>query len=56
MPVYFVQGKLGSGKTLAGIHRIQEALNQGRRVATNIDLRLEKLINPWAKNFCSTHA
>ena len=49
MPVYFVQGKLGSGKTLAGIHRIQEALNQGRRVATNIDLRLEKLINPWAK-------
>lgn len=49
MPVYFVQGKLGSGKTLAGIHRIQEALNQGRRVATNIDLRLEKLVNPWAK-------
>lgn len=49
MPVYFVQGKLGSGKTLAGIHRIQEALNQGRRVATNIDLNLEHLVNPWAK-------
>lgn len=49
MPVYFVQGKLGSGKTLASIYRMKQALNEGRRVATNIDLNLEKLVNPWAK-------
>lgn len=50
MPVYFVTGKLGSGKSLACIDKIRTYLNQGRRVATNLDVRLEHLINPWAKN------
>lgn len=50
MAVYCVTGKLGSGKTLAAVSRIQDALNKGRKVATNLDLRLEKLINPFAKN------
>lgn len=49
MPVYVITGKLGSGKGLISVSKIQEYLNQGRRVATNIDLNLEKLINPWAK-------
>lgn len=49
MAVYLVTGKLGSGKTLATVGRIRDYLNQGRMVATNLDLNLEKLINPWAK-------
>lgn len=45
MAVYIVTGKLGSGKTLATVGRIRDALLQGRRVATNLDLNLDKLIN-----------
>lgn len=44
MAVYFVTGELGSGKTLAVVNRIQDYLVQGRRVATNINLRLEHLM------------
>lgn len=50
MAVYFVQGKLGAGKSLIAVSRMQKALNEGRKVATNINLNLEYLINPWAKN------
>lgn len=50
MPVYLVTGKLGSGKSLATVGRIRDYLNQGRPVATNLDLFLEKLVNPFAKN------
>jgi|TARA_R110000744_G_C19367798_1_gene562099 hypothetical protein len=50
MPVYLVTGKLGSGKSLATVGRARDYLNQGRMVATNLDLNLEKMINPWAKN------
>jgi len=45
MPVYFVTGKLGSGKTLAMVGRIREYLVRGRPVATNIDLSLRKLLS-----------
>lgn len=45
MAVYIVTGKLGSGKTLATVGRIRDALLQGRRIATNLDLNLDKLIN-----------
>lgn len=44
MAVYIVTGKLGSGKTLACVGRIRDALLQGRKVATNLDLNLEKLL------------
>ena len=44
MAVYFVTGKLGSGKTLAGVGRIRDYLLAGRRVATNLDLHLDKLL------------
>lgn len=38
MPVYSVEGKLGTGKTKFTVWRAQEALQQGRRVASNVDL------------------
>lgn len=43
MPVYSVEGKLGTGKTLFCVWRAQEALYQGRRVASNVDLDCVKL-------------
>ena len=43
MAVYCVQGKLGTGKTLFCVQRAHEALAQGRRVASNVDLKLEAL-------------
>ena len=50
MAVYLVTGKLGSGKSLATVGRIRDYLNQARPVATNLDLNMENLINPFAKN------
>lgn len=44
MAVYIVTGKLGSGKSLVAVSRVQIALQNGCRVATNMDLRLEKLV------------
>lgn len=49
MAVYLVSGRLGSGKTLACVGRIRDALLDGRRVATNLDLNLEKLLPHRAK-------
>ncbi len=45
MTVYIVTGKLGSGKTLSAVGRIRDYLQQGRRVATNLDLSLDKLLS-----------
>lgn len=41
MPVYSVEGKLGTGKTKFAVWQAQQAMLQGRRVASNVDLR------PW---------
>lgn len=49
MAFYVVTGKLGSGKSLCTVGRIQEYLQQGRRVATNLDLNLEWLVPPRKK-------
>lgn len=49
MAVYFVTGKLGSGKTLCCIGKMQDYIDEGRRVATNIDLNLDKLCGRWNK-------
>lgn len=43
MPVYIVQGKLGTGKGKYAVGKMKQALADGRRVATNFDLRLEHL-------------
>lgn len=44
MPVYIVTGKLGAGKTLAMVGRMQDYLAAGRMVATNINLDVRKLL------------
>lgn len=43
MAVYIVTGKLGSGKTLLACSKIQEYLQQRRKVVTNIDVDLTQL-------------
>lgn len=50
MSVYIVTGKLGAGKTLAAVSRINEALRDGRKVATNLDLRLRFMPGLSRKN------
>lgn len=44
MATYIVQGKLGTGKGKFVIQKIREALKEGKRVATNMDLWLENLL------------
>lgn len=44
MPTYAITGGLGSGKTLVSVARIKDYLLQGRRVATNLNLNLDKLL------------
>lgn len=41
MAVYSVEGKLGTGKTKFAVWRAQTAMQEGRRVASNVDLFLE---------------
>jgi len=41
MAVYSVEGKLGTGKTKFAVWRAQLAHLEGRRVASNVDLKLE---------------
>jgi len=44
MAIYLISGKLGSGKTLASVGQIRDKLRAGCRVATNLDLHLDKLL------------
>ena len=44
MAVYSVEGKLGTGKTKFCVWRAKLALLEGRRVASNVDLYLDKLL------------
>lgn len=44
MSVYAITGELGTGKSLLCVTKIREALLAGKRVATNLDLRLEHLV------------
>ena len=43
--MYVVTGKLGSGKTLYTVKKARDYLQAGRRVATNLDLNLGKLLS-----------
>jgi len=47
--IYFLTGSLRSGKGLTAVSKIQEHLLDGRRVATNMDLKLEGLVSPLNK-------
>ena len=49
MPVYVVQGKLGTGKGKYCMLKMDEALRDGRRVATNFDLFLDGLLPASSK-------
>jgi len=49
MAVFIVQGKLGTGKTKYCVGKMREALAQGRKVATNLDIRMDKLCDPQSK-------
>lgn len=42
--MYVVTGKLGSGKTLFTVKKARDYLEQGRRVATNLDFNLSVLL------------
>lgn len=43
MPVYFVTGKLGSGKTLSMVGRMRHYLERGSGVVTNVNIDVRKL-------------
>jgi hypothetical protein len=45
MPVYSVEGKLGTGKTKFCMWRAQDAIREGRTVASNVDIA-PHLLNP----------
>lgn len=49
MAVYFITGTLGCGKTLCTVGKIRDYLQQGRRVATNLDINLVALCKPDSK-------
>lgn len=46
MAFYIVTGKLGSGKSLVCVAKIQQRLLAGCRVATNLELKVEHLLPP----------
>ncbi|WP_305806761.1 zonular occludens toxin domain-containing protein, partial [Stenotrophomonas sp. YIM B06876] len=48
MPVYSVEGKLGTGKTKFAVYQAQLALFTGRRVASNVDIKPE-VLHPYKR-------
>lgn len=46
MSTYLISGKLGTGKTKSAVRIIQMSMAKGLRVATNLDLTLDKLMGP----------
>jgi hypothetical protein len=42
--VYFITGKLGTGKSLAAVEKIRLALEAGKKIATNLDIFPEHLV------------
>jgi len=49
MTIYVVTGKLGAGKTLVAVGRIKEYLEEGRKVATNLNLNLKEMVGYKSK-------
>ena len=50
MPVWIVTGKLGAGKTLTSVSRIQKYLLESRKVATNLNIYPEHMLGIDKKN------
>lgn len=44
MTIYVTTGTLGAGKSLLAVSKIRQYLQQGRRVATNLDLNMQNLL------------
>jgi len=51
MPIYSVEGKLGTGKTKFAVFMAQQALIEGRRVVSNVDLNLEFLVPSHSRHY-----
>jgi len=49
MTDFAITGKKGSGKGLFCAGLIREALQKGKRVATNMDIRLDELVGPYSR-------
>jgi len=49
MGAELIQGKKGSGKSKLAVMQIKEHMLEGKRVATNLDLFLDKLMPPMSK-------
>lgn len=50
MPVWVVTGKLGAGKSLMSVSRIQKYLLEGRKVATNLNIYPQHMLGVDKKN------
>lgn len=50
MATYIITGKMGTGKTKSAVRIIQLALEKGLKVATNLDLKTEKLNSAKCKS------
>ena len=48
----FIVGSLGSGKSLGAVKLIQQFLQKGRRVATNLDISLLDILPDVHDNGC----
>lgn len=49
MADYLITGKKGNGKSIYAVGIIRDALAQGKRVCTNLDIFIEKFGNPYSK-------
>lgn len=49
MADYLITGKKGNGKSIFAVGVIRDALAAGKRVATNLDIRIEKFGNPHSR-------
>ena len=46
---YVITGKLGAGKSLCAVGKVKEYLIEGRKVATNLDINMTKLVGKRSK-------
>lgn len=49
MAVWVVTGKLGGGKSLVSVSRIRDALAEGKKVATNLDINLVGMFGRYSR-------
>lgn len=47
-----LSGKRGAGKSITACRLMADYVRQGRPVATNMDIRLDKMARPWSRLVC----